>query len=184
MDKKPLYRKVNKRTHNGIRHFCLESERFRTERHRKQKHYPERIAIKRKQSRHDNDYAPLYRFLLSRVGWPWDETFMECRQRLDKIDPVMDMVVNVNRRGVVVDKSIDFPDGHPKCFRDWRANDDSYTYWSALEVDSNGILQYVDSSFELSSADDCDELYGVYTASWNGKAIYPDKHLPKNSGKE
>ena len=34
-NKKPLYRKVNKITHNGFRFYCQESDRYRFEKHEK-----------------------------------------------------------------------------------------------------------------------------------------------------
>ncbi|MBR5028611.1 MAG: hypothetical protein IKX51_05255 [Bacteroidales bacterium] len=171
--KKPLYRKVNKITHNGIRYYCQETDRYRNERNKKNKSLPNQLPIKRKQNRHDNDYAPLYRFLLSRVGCNWDEVWNECISRLDKVEPVLDMVVNVNKKGLAVDTSIRYPEGLPEMFHDFRACDDSQTFWSTLYVDSNGILQYVDEHYTIDDADWQDDLYGILTASWNGKPIYP-----------
>ena len=169
MEKKPLYRKVNKITHNGFRFYSQETDRYRNERHMKQDVLPTQLSIKRKQSRHDNDYAPLYKFLLSRVGCKWDETFSECVSRLDKAEPIFDMVVNVNPKGMVVDKALE---DLPKGFHDYRACDDSRTYWSTLYVDDNGTLQFVDEHYVI---DVDDELYGILTASWNGKPIYPSQ---------
>ncbi|MBR1513419.1 MAG: hypothetical protein IJ622_03920 [Bacteroidales bacterium] len=172
MEKKPLYRKVNKITHNGVRYYCQETDRYRNERHKKRDVLPTRLPIKRKQSRHENDYAPLYKFLLSRVGYNWEEVFRECVSRLDKTDPIFDMVVNVNQKGVVVDTTVKYPEGLPKEFHDFRACDDSQTYWSTLRVDDNGLLQYVDENYII---DINDELFGTLTASWNGHPIYPSK---------
>ena len=169
MEKKPLYRKVNKITHNGFRFYSQETDRYRNERHMKQDVLPTQLSIKRKQSRHDNDYAPLYKFLLSRVGCKWDEAFSECVSRLDKAEPIFDMVVNVNPKGMVVDKALE---DLPKGFHDYRACDDSRTYWSTLYVDDNGSLQFVDEHYVI---DVDDELYGILTASWNGNPIYPSQ---------
>ena len=169
MEKKPLYRKVNKITHNGFRYYSQETDRYRNERHKKLDVLPTQLPIKRKQSRHDNDYAPLYKFLLSRVGCKWDEVFCECVSRLDKAEPIFDMVVNVNPKGIVVDKALE---DLPKRFHDSRACDDSRTYWSTLFVDDKGMLQFVDEHYII---DVDDKLYGILTASWNGQPIYPSQ---------
>ena len=38
------------------------------------------------------DYTPLYKFLLAKVGAPWDEVFSEAVSRLDKPDAIYRMV--------------------------------------------------------------------------------------------
>lgn len=174
-NKNPLYRKVNKITHNGFRFYCQESDRYRFEKHKKKYANKNRIAIKRKQHRHEYDYAPLYKFLLSCVGREWDKVFEECQSRLDKVDPIMDMVTNVNKRGLVVEYP-EFSNGYPCFFHDWRACDDSRTYWSCLYVDNDGILRYVNESFTFTDIKHTD-LYSIHTGSWNGKPIYPNKDL-------
>jgi hypothetical protein len=87
----------------------------------------------------------------------------------------MDMVTNVNKRGLVVEYP-EFSNGFPCYFHDWRACDDSRTYWSCLYVDNDGILRYVNESFTFTDIEHID-LYGMHTGSWNGKPIYPNKDL-------
>ena len=46
MEKKPLYRKVNKRTHNGWAWYYYPKERYRFERHKNFDDQIERMSIK------------------------------------------------------------------------------------------------------------------------------------------
>ncbi|KTC40452.1 hypothetical protein AO265_21005 [Pseudomonas sp. ABAC61] len=75
MEKQPLYRKVNTRT-RGVSHKVHPP--YARQRHSKA------LAAKEQQrgSMHSGlrlglDYTPLFRFLLSRVGEPWDAVFSE-----------------------------------------------------------------------------------------------------------
>lgn len=88
--KKPLYRKVNTRTH-GVRHG--DGGDWRSSRNTK--------AVKQDLSyngsmhshhRHGLDYTPLFRFLLSRIGEDWDETYSEAVARIDCSDPIFWLV--------------------------------------------------------------------------------------------
>ncbi|MGC5703612.1 hypothetical protein J4P02_25790 [Pseudomonas sp. NFXW11] len=86
MEKEPLYRKVNTRT-RGVNHKNEPS--YAQQRHSKA------LAAKEHQrgSMHSGkrlglDYTPLFRFLLSRVGQPWDPVFSEAKSRLDRQEPI------------------------------------------------------------------------------------------------
>ncbi len=72
--KKPLYRKVNTRTH-GVRHGCARLA------HNEKKAQSPRTSM-RQGLRHGLDHTPLFKFLLSRVGQPWDAVYSEARSRL------------------------------------------------------------------------------------------------------
>lgn len=82
---KPLYRKVNTRTH-GVTHGS--GQRAAYER-RGQK--PPATSMHSKQ-RHGFDYTPLYRFLLSRIGRVWEEVHSDAVARLDQEAPIYHIV--------------------------------------------------------------------------------------------
>jgi hypothetical protein len=79
------------------------------------------------------------------VGNNWNEIFQVCQSKLNDMEPITKMVINVNTRGLVIDnvdiKNINqyipyFKSGPNTCF-------------STLYVDENDIIQYVDKSFEI-----------------------------------
>lgn len=98
--KEPLYRRVNTRTH-GVRHG--HGGEYRWSRHGRQEDRPS-LGAMRGGARHGLDYTPLFRFLLSRVGRDWDETFREAVARLDRPDPIFWMVARdeAERKDVVL----------------------------------------------------------------------------------
>lgn len=123
-EKKPLlYRSVNTRPH-GVHHgsHCA----YRYERHTKS----EKSSLSNRGSmhshqRHGFDYTPLFRFLLSKVGQPWDKVFSEANTRLDRTEPVFWMVaLHESDKDEYV-----------------RLGDSSY--YSGLWVDAAGLLQKV-----------------------------------------
>lgn len=122
--KKPLlYRSVNTRTH-GVRHGSCCAYRY--ERHTKS----EKSSLSNRGSmhshhRHGFDYTPLFRFLLSKVGHPWDPVFSEANARLDRPEPVFWMVAL-----------------HESDKKEYVGTDES-TYYSGLWVDEAGVLQKV-----------------------------------------
>ncbi|WPN22790.1 hypothetical protein [Pseudomonas marginalis] len=75
--------------------------------------------------RHGFDYTPLFRFLLSKVGHPWDQVFSEAKARLDRPDPVFWMVAQ-----------------HESDKQDYVRTDEN-SYYSGLYVDEGGLLQKV-----------------------------------------
>ncbi|MGR3888810.1 hypothetical protein [Pseudomonas sp. 1152_12] len=122
--KKPLlYRSFNTRTH-GVRHGS--GFAYRYERHTKS----EKSSLSSRGSmhshqRHGFDYTPLFRFLLSKVGQPWDKVFSEANARLDRPEPVF-WIVALHE----VDKKEYVEMG-------------GSTYYSGLFVDPAGLLQKV-----------------------------------------
>ncbi|MDJ0639044.1 MAG: hypothetical protein QNJ20_09430 [Paracoccaceae bacterium] len=144
--KKPLYRKVNRRTHS----LCFSDRggaEYRWTRNAKDqtREAAEKGALG-KTHYHGLDYTPLYRFLLSQVGTDWAATYQEACTRLpDRVRddgrdrPIFDMVYDPERD----------PDA-----KDWielrgqpmhsilRAGD--FTLFSTLCVDDAGHLQKVD----------------------------------------
>lgn len=122
--KKPLlYRSVNTRTH-GVRHgsYCA----YRYERHTKsEKSSLSTRGSMHSQQRHGYDYTPLFRFLLSKVGQPWDTVFSEANARLDRPEPVFWMVAL-----------------HESDKKEYMGTGES-TYFSGLWVDETGLLQKV-----------------------------------------
>ncbi|SHI42396.1 hypothetical protein SAMN05444000_10198 [Shimia gijangensis] len=117
--KKPLYRKVNTRTH-GVHHGCG----------RLQMRDGEAGQGMRQGLRHGLDYTPLYKFLLSRVGKPWDEVFSEALTRLPEEAPIWHIVAHSELEAEPI----------------IRAGESSY--YSGLFVDDAGQLSKVDATLE------------------------------------
>lgn len=114
--KKPLYRKVNTRA-RGVHHNS--GGDFRHDR-RKDNASNMKQGVKR-----GLDYTPLYKFLLSKIGKQWDDVHSEAVSRLDKEDPIFNIV------------SLDFESANDYV---WTGES---TYYSGLYVDDRGILQKV-----------------------------------------
>jgi len=77
LQKPLLYRPVNTRTH-GVRHGSCRAYRY--ERHTKsEKDKQSNRGSMHSHQRHGFDYTPLFRFLLSKVGHPWDQVFSEAK---------------------------------------------------------------------------------------------------------
>ncbi|MGP0846086.1 hypothetical protein, partial [Serratia sp. CY83965] len=74
---------------------------------------------------HGMDYTPLFQFLLSKVGHPWNEVHSEAVSRLDKPAPIFYLVAL-----------------HRKNWRSYVCCGES-SYYSGLCVDERGILQKV-----------------------------------------
>lgn len=123
LQKPLLYRSVNTRTH-GVCHGG--GNAYRYERHSKN----EKRALSTRGSmhshqRHGFDYTPLFRFLLSKVGQPWDQVYSEASARLDRSEPILWMVAL-----------------HEKDINEYVRVDES-TYYSGLFVDEAGLLKKV-----------------------------------------
>lgn len=89
-EKQPLYRKVNTTAH--MMHRSRGGD-FADDRHTKMMEVRAesgRLPIEKSKgrSRQGFDYTPLFRFLQSRVGKPWEPTYTEAKSRLDKEDPI------------------------------------------------------------------------------------------------
>ena len=74
---------------------------------------------------HGLDYTPLFRFLLSKVGQPWDQTYSEVKTRVLSDDEI---------RYMVKDDA-----GFDSFFRYGES-----AYFSSLFVDDEGLLQKID----------------------------------------
>ncbi|WP_375697911.1 hypothetical protein [Pseudophaeobacter sp. TrK17] len=89
-EKKPLFRRVNTKTHR-VEHG--DGGKSRWERNTKEtKRNASSRGSMHKKHRHGLDYTPLYRFLLSKVGQDWDDVYSEAVARLDTEDPIFRMV--------------------------------------------------------------------------------------------
>ncbi len=94
------------------------------------------------------DYTPLFMFLLSKVGRPWDEVFSEAVSRLDRREPIFWMV-SLHRDGAEPYIAVS-----------------GSSYFSGLYVDEEGVLRKVDSALdETSLAPSCK----CCTHTFNGK---------------
>lgn len=121
--KTPLYRKVNTRARNVHHSFGGD---YRHARNTKSESGFEgtRTPMHGKRQR-GLDYTPLFRFLLARVGEPWDLVFSEAIARLDRPDPVFWLVARQES------ERQDFV----------RVGESSY--YSGLYLDAQGCLQIV-----------------------------------------
>ncbi|WP_242485926.1 hypothetical protein [Pseudomonas sp. TH21] len=118
-----LYRSVNTRTH-GVRHGSCRAYRY--ERHTKsEKDKRSNRGSMHSHQRHGFDYTPLFRFLLSKVGHPWDEVFSEAKARLDRPEPIFWMVAM------------------HESDKEESVRTDENSYYSGLWVDEAGLLQKV-----------------------------------------
>ncbi|GLH38850.1 hypothetical protein RS1P1_31340 [Pseudomonas moraviensis] len=91
LDKKLLYRKVNTRTWGVRRNESVAHYRDQRNSKAASRHEAMRSSM-HPGKQYGRDYTPLFRFLLSRVGGPWDSIFGEAVARLDQSAPVFWMV--------------------------------------------------------------------------------------------
>lgn len=174
-EKKLLYRKVSKTTHNGFEHANYGiNERSRYARHTKE-------GMKRSMNTQQDsrghglyDYTPLFMFLLKQEGRNWDDIWKECKQRLNTTDPVGYMVINIYKNGLVNPNiEIKFSDKEDP---DWKGRDlannsvKSFGYgegssYSTMYVDENNTLQFVDKNY-VSGPDY--EVEGRWGETFNG----------------
>lgn len=143
--KEPLYRRENTRTH-GVHHG---GGAYRHSRHSKvEAESDARNGSMRSKQRHGLDYTPLFRFLLSKVGEDWSDTYSEAVTRLDRSEPIFWMVATSKK------------DGRPYV----RIGES--TYYSGLYVDENNRLARVDPNLTV---DDMTPSCGCCTHTFNGK---------------
>ncbi len=129
--KKPLYRKVNTRTH-GVRHG--NGGKAKWDRRTKPENNRDYLGGSMHSThQHGLDYTPLFRFLISRVGKPWEATHSEAVARLDTPDPIFWLVARHE------------DDERPFV----RAGQSSY--FSGLRVDADGVLVKVDPDVDETS---------------------------------
>lgn len=149
-EKKPLWRKVNTRTH-GVRHGGGD---FRHDRHSKREKAASEQGVVRGKMRsgrqHGRDYTPLFRFLHAKVGLPWADTAQEAQSRLDTSEPIA---------WLVAEHAAD---------RHWIVRIGESSYWQGLWVDDDGVLQLVAPDLTI------DELVprcSCCTHSFNGERL-------------
>ena len=123
-EKKPLYRRVNTRTY-GVRHGTSKDAKATKDSKYRDSGLPQTGSM-HSGKRHGLDYTPLFKFLLKKVGQPWDDVFSEAVSRLDKQEPIFYMVA----RSDLEEK---------RFFRSGKSS-----YFSGLYVDEDGLLQKVD----------------------------------------
>jgi hypothetical protein len=141
----PLYRKENTRTH-GAKHDGGEFKWSRNSRSslndislRGSMHGKKRLGY---------DYTPLFKFLLSRVGAPWDKVYSDAVARLDRDEPIFWLVARSPDEG-----------------QDYVRIGES-TYYSGLFVDESGVLSIVNPNLKL---DDMKPFCGCCTHTFNGQ---------------
>lgn len=100
--KAPLWRRENTTTHGVRRH----GGEYRRDRNTKVGRAWEKgritrgVGSRRAPRRHDaRDYTPLFRFLLSKVGGPWDVIHAEATSRLDDVEPIGWLVAERGEKG-------------------------------------------------------------------------------------
>jgi hypothetical protein len=128
MQKPPLYRSVNTRTHS-VKHGA--GGNYRHDRNTKAFKASEATrGSMRSHHQHGRDYTPLFRFLISRVGDRWNDVYSEAKERLDKVEPIFWLVAlteNEKRNYVRVGES---------------------SYFSGMFVNDEGILSLVEPELQ------------------------------------
>jgi hypothetical protein len=143
--KEPLYRRVNTKA-RGVRHNL--GGDYRHQRNTKIRARSESTH----QSMHGKvrrglDYTPLFRFLLSKVGIPWNDVHSEAVARLDKPNPIFWLVAMPGQQK-----------------HDYVRVGES-SYFSGLYIDDAGILQLVNPDMSPSSLT---PVCGCCTHTFNG----------------
>ncbi|TCN33967.1 hypothetical protein [Sinorhizobium americanum] len=144
--KKPLYPKVNTRTH-GVRHG--HGGEWRWSRNAKAVKQDDALnGSMQSHHRHGLDYTPLFKFLLSRIGRDWDETYSEAVARIDRPDSIFWLVArSAEERTPYV-----------------RVGES--TYYSGLYVDDDKRLALVDPTLTV---DDMKPTCWCCTHTFNGE---------------
>lgn len=187
-EKKPLYRKVSKTTHNGFEHADYGvNKRSRYARHTKE-------GMKRSMNTQQDsrghglyDYTPLFMFLLKQEGRDWDEVWAECKRRLNTTEPVEWMVINIYKNGLVNPNiEIYLPDTESL---DWKGRNlakDAYasfgygegSRFSTMYVDENNKLQFVDKNYVTGPNYEVERLWGE---TFNGRLYDTYKQSAKKT---
>lgn len=126
--REPLYRKVNTRA-RGVHHGFGGDDRHTRARARDEfgeDDAPATRAGMHGRRRRGLDYTPLFRFLLARVGEPWDAVYSEVIARLDRPEPIFWLVALPGRA------------------RQPYVRVGESSYYSGLYVDDEGRLRVVD----------------------------------------
>jgi hypothetical protein len=143
---KPLYRRVNTKTHR-VEHG--DGGKYRWERNtKKAKINGSSRGSMHKKHRHGLDYTPLYKFLLSKVGQDWDAVYSAALARLDTKEPIFNLV------------ALRKEEGEPY------VRTDESTYFSGLYVDDDNCLAVVDPELTV---EQMEPLCPCCTHTFNGK---------------
>lgn len=146
-DKKPLYRKVNTRA-RGVRHNF--GGDFKYSRNKKRETTEQIKGSMHGKKERGLDYTPLFKFLLSKVGFDWDGIFSEAKSRLDRTEPIYWLVaLNENERKEYV------------CIGE-------SSYFSGMYVDSENKLQVTNPELK---AKDLTPFCDCCTHTLNGKVF-------------
>ena len=131
MNSSPLYRRVNTKA-RGVKHNT--GGDYRHERNTKAEIQSDvqRISM-HGQVRRGLDYTPLFRFLLAKVGMPWNAIQAAAIARLDRPEPIFWIVA---LQGQEQNEFV-------------RVGESSY--YSGLYVDADGLLQCVNAALNESS---------------------------------
>jgi hypothetical protein len=146
-EKSKLYRKVNTTIFNVHHDFGGDFSSTRNSKNETLEQTKGKMFGKKQRGL---DYTPLYRFLLSKVGYNWDEVFSEAKSRLDDVKPVFGMVAlkeSEKKDLVGIGES---------------------SYFSGLYVDSNSILQLSNPNLK---AKDMKPSCNCCTHTFNGKVF-------------
>lgn len=144
-EKSKLYRKVNTKA-RGVHHDF--GGDFKNTRNKKRETLEQVKGTMFGKKERGLDYTPLFRFLLSKVGFNWDEVFSEAKSRLDKTEPIFWIVASTQD-----EKKVYVRVGE-SC------------YFSGLYVDDNAILQIVNPDLK---AKDMKPFCSCCTHTFNGK---------------
>jgi hypothetical protein len=144
-EKSKLYRKVNTKA-RGVNHNF--GGDFKNTRNKKRETLEQTKGTMFGKKERGLDYTPLFRFLLSKVGFNWDEVFSEAKSRLDKTEPIFWIVA------LTQDKKEDYI----------RVGES--TYFSGLYIDDNAILQITNPDLK---AIDMKPFCNCCTHTFNGK---------------
>jgi len=156
--KKPLFRKENKSS-LSTHYYVIKGGDFRHERHTKEmKNFQGNKKNMNPKNNLGYDYTPLYRFLQSKVGKPWNDVHAEAVSRLNGKEGEKNIFYLVYPDLTIVHPL------HGKVPPIVRLGEGSM--YHSLTVDENGILQFIDKNAkcELSLCSCC-------THTLNGKVI-------------
>lgn len=163
---KKLYKKLNKNvTFNSYytEYFGVK-KRYSYDRNSKKNKNENEVThsgFKKKKPTNSYDYTPLYKFLLKSVGGNWNSIFQYCQNKLNDTEPITKMVINVNKRGLVIDNSFDRRNNFPPIF-----HAGPNTIFSLLFVDDNDILRFVDENCKINKSQ-----YYNESLTFNGKRV-------------
>ncbi|MFD0939375.1 hypothetical protein [Pedobacter boryungensis] len=144
-EKSKLFRKVNTTAYNVHHNFGGD---FKNTRNSKKETLEQTKGKMFGKKERGLDYTPLYRFLLSKVGANWNEVFSEAKSRLDKPDPIFEIVaLNESEKKDLI-----------------RTGESSY--FSGLYVDDDNLLQLSNPNL---NAKDMEPYCNCCTHTFNGK---------------